>query len=340
MVEQSEISELLSLSARIGRNPLLVQASSGNTSIKIHGTLWIKASGKWLANATDEEMLVPVNLAEMRAGLRSENGLSVLGAVVGGDYLRASTETAMHAVLPHRVVIHVHSVNTIALAVRSDGEQRIAERLKGIDWCWIPYIPSGLPLARNVERALAAVPGASVFVLANHGLVVCGDDCESAENLLAEVEFRLGLPVRSGPTCGCSLRQVMDQLPGWGLPEAAELHALGTDEVNRRILKGGVLYPCQVMFLGPKVLCLPGPGEDPERAAFGVVEGRGVVTNRNLTQSQRAVLQGLLHVVQRIEPDAPIRYLSQTEVVSLLTDDAHGYQICSEKNAARTHSAR
>ncbi len=62
--DPSPIKRLLDLSARIGRDPLLVQASGGNTSIKLNGTLWIKASGKWLANADKEEILVPVRLAE------------------------------------------------------------------------------------------------------------------------------------------------------------------------------------------------------------------------------------------------------------------------------------
>src|ERR1019366_1443443 len=110
----AEISELVSLSAQIGRDPLLVQASSGNTSIKLDGTLWIKASGKWLAHATKEETLVPVVLAELRENLRAANvfnEFSGTGAWINGNYLRASIETAMHAILPHRVVIHVHSVN-------------------------------------------------------------------------------------------------------------------------------------------------------------------------------------------------------------------------------------
>ena len=339
MSEQAEISDLLSLSARIGRDPLLVQASSGNTSIKLNGTLWIKASGKWLAHATEEDTLVPVCLRELRSSLREDEGFSTAGAVVGGDYLRASIETAMHAVLPHKVVIHVHSVNTISWAVRSDGEQQLAERLAGLDWCWIPYVSSGMPLARRVERAISASPDARVFVLANHGLVVCGDSCHAAENLLADVERRLAVPARTSATCDCALLQLVDQLPGWGLPESPELHALGTDEVSRRILKGGILYPCQVMFLGPKVVTLPDAVPDSVSTPFGIVEGRGVVTSRGMTESQRAVLQGLLHVVQRIEPSAPIRYLSETEVVNLLTEDAHGYQACAEKNATRQHSA-
>ena len=67
---ESAIAGLRRLSARIGRDPLLVQASSGNTSVKADGVLWIKASGKWLAHATREESLVPLDLAEVRACVR------------------------------------------------------------------------------------------------------------------------------------------------------------------------------------------------------------------------------------------------------------------------------
>jgi hypothetical protein len=68
--------------------------------------------------------------------------------------------------------------------------------------------------------------------------------------------------------------------------------------------------------------------------AFGLVEGRGVVTNRKLTVSQRCVLNGLLQVVQMIDAGAPLHYLSDTEVLSLLNEDAHRYQLCTEKNSA------
>src|ERR671938_81943 len=71
----SDISALLRFSARIGRDPLLVQASSGNTSLKLNGTLWIKASGKWLAKADQQEILVPVSLSECLE--RFEQGGSV-----------------------------------------------------------------------------------------------------------------------------------------------------------------------------------------------------------------------------------------------------------------------
>jgi rhamnose utilization protein RhaD (predicted bifunctional aldolase and dehydrogenase) len=43
------LQELVRLSARLGADPRLIQGAGGNTSIKTGNTLWVKASGKWLA---------------------------------------------------------------------------------------------------------------------------------------------------------------------------------------------------------------------------------------------------------------------------------------------------
>ena len=273
----------IGLSARIGSDPLLVQASSGNTSLKLAGMLWIKASGKWLARAMDEGSFVPLPLAELHSRLGRNEDVSASGG--------PSIETAMHAVISRRVVIHVHSVNTIAWAVRRDGERQLSERLAGLNWRWIPYEASGLPLAHAVKSAVTASPKTNVFVLANHGLVVCGDDCASAENLLARVESCLSVSPRSEPQF--------------------------SDSVTARILQGGVLFPCQAMFLGTKPLLLTDSLRD------------------TLTDIQGSVLTGLLQVVGRIDESAPIRYLTETEIADLLCRDIHGYLQSVEKNAVK-----
>jgi hypothetical protein len=169
--------------------------------------------------------------------------------------------------------------------------------------------------------------------------VVCGETCEEAEARLNEVERRLALLPRDA-------RRDWDlslwRLAGthWKLPESEELHTLATDPVSRRILAGGVLFPCQAMFLGTTVTAISGLDSASEEAiqppAFAIVEGRGIVTNPQLTASQRCVLNGLLHVVQRIAHDAPIRYLTDAEVVQLLNEDAHNYKLCTEDNAPQT----
>lgn len=47
-----------------------------------------------------------------------------------------------------------------------------------------------------IEKAIDTVAGANVFVLANHGLVVCGESCDAAEDLLGVVERRLAALAR------------------------------------------------------------------------------------------------------------------------------------------------
>src|ERR1700684_85541 len=115
---RAELQPLLELTQRIGSDPLLTQASTGNSSMKLDGVLWIKASGKWMADATRKDILIPLDLTEVRECGKQQGDPA-------GRYASASIETAMHAVLPHRVVLHVHSVNTIAWAVRRDARVQL-----------------------------------------------------------------------------------------------------------------------------------------------------------------------------------------------------------------------
>jgi len=146
--QERGLASLRDLSARVGGDPLLVQDSNGNTSIKLDGILWIKASGKWLAHAMQEEMLVPLELAEVKESSYNDTEIAPRYALKGK--LRPSIETAMHDVLRHRVVIHVHSINAIAWAIRVDGPDQLRERLAGLHWQWIPYAASGIPLAQQI----------------------------------------------------------------------------------------------------------------------------------------------------------------------------------------------
>jgi rhamnose utilization protein RhaD (predicted bifunctional aldolase and dehydrogenase) len=337
----SEIDSLLEVSARIGGEPLLVQAGTGNTSIKLDGVLWIKASGKWLAHATQDEILIPVNLAEALRRIDQNADPAGQCAVVGGRTLGTSVETAMHSVLPQRVVLHVHSVNTIAWAVRVDGSAELASRLEGIDWQWIPYVPSGLPLARAIEAALARAPRSRVLVLANHGLVVCADDCEAAEELLREVERRVAIVPRRAPEAEWGVLNRISERGSWRVPQSAALHAIGTDRVSRRIVCGGVLYPCQAIFLTPRARTFARPaagGEVPLEDLAGIdepfvmIEDAGVLVREKPNPAESATLAGLAQVLQRIPESAPLQYLREEQVRDLLCADVYHYRELVEDN--------
>lgn len=315
--KQVDLTRLRELSARTGSDPLLTQASTGNISMKRDGILWIKASGKWMADATREDILIPLDLAQIKECVSQRVDPAELHA-------HASIETAMHAVLPHRVVLHVHSVNTIAWAVRHDAQIQLEHRLGGLRWQWISYVPSGLPLAQGVEKVSSASADADVFVLGNHGLVIGGDNCDAVEDLLWRVEQRLAICPRPVDAIDYpQLGKIADR-SSWGLPDAAEVHAFGTDAISRAVLSGGLLHPCQSIFsnLTTPELFRSVPYPDPSHQwesryctrPFLIIEGCGVIVRRDMTRSQRAIMTGLAQVVQRIGPSARLRYLTDPRV--------------------------
>jgi rhamnose utilization protein RhaD (predicted bifunctional aldolase and dehydrogenase) len=330
---ERELDCLRQLSARVGSDALLVQASNGNTSIKLEGILWIKGSGKWLARANQEEILIPIELAEAKETV--EQGGEIAPRRISRNGMRPSIETAMHAVLPHRVVIHVHSINTIAWAIRSDGSEELTARLGGLHWQWIPYAASGIPLAREIELAVARAKETDVFILANHGLVVCGQDCAATEELLCEVERRLAISARPFPLPDSAVLGNIARFSGWQYPDYDSLHALGTDQAALKILRGGVLYPCQAIFLGLEALTLPPTLAAPklkacltggEPPSFVVVERSGVMLNEKMTSAERATLIGLMEVVRRTAESAQLRYLTREEVEKVVNEGGRGYR--------------
>jgi rhamnose utilization protein RhaD (predicted bifunctional aldolase and dehydrogenase) len=315
--DQAELTPLRELSARIGIDPLFTQASTGNSSIKLDGVVWIKASGKWMADAVHEDILIPLDLAEVQACLKQRRDPAE-------RYSRASIETAMHAVMPHRVVLHVHCVNTIAWAVRQDAQVQLERQLHGLRWQWISYVPSGLPLACEIEKVLSAFPNTNVLILGNHGLVIGGADCNAVEDLLFQVQQRLAIcPRQAYPTDYAALAEIADGST-WDLPDDDRVHALGTDAISRSVLSGGLLYPCQSIFSNSsrpglfRSVPRPNPKHQLESRygtrSFLIIEGCGVVVKRTMTPVQRAMMSGLAQVVQRTSSSAPLRYLTDEEV--------------------------
>lgn len=341
MTANSDMAALLRFSSRIGLDPLLVQASSGNTSLKVDGTLWIKASGTWLANAEQKDIFVSVRLSDCLASLNEGRPLPTHEQDSSPPCLRPSIETLMHAVIPDRFAIHVHCVSTLAWGVRSDAPARLAERLAGLRWTWIPYVPSGVPLAREVRRVCSTLPYTDVFILGNHGLLVCAEACNAAERLLREVQQRLAAQPRPAANPNLPLLERLSGISSWVLPEREVLHTLGTDAISQSLAAGGTLYPCQAIFLGRTLPFLPSSDSTSYLArqidqlepscSFVVLEGSGILLNRSITPAEHAVLEGFAELLRRIEPSAPIRYLTDCEVNNVLTADAHSYRTSAER---------
>ena len=328
----------------MGVNPLLVQASTGNTSVKTDGILWVKASGKWLAHAGRREILVPVDLEQTRWQVLHGKDPAGQCQIVGGRTLTTSVETAMHAVLPHPVVVHVHSLNTLAWAVRLDAPELLAERLQGLRWRWISYVESGLPLARAILSTVEVAPDTDVFVLGNHGLVVCGENCAAVAQRLDEVETRLARGPRAARAADIESLIRLSRGTRWKLPADETVHALGTDPTATAFLRGGVIYPCQAIFLGKAVRSCPrrdwmhanrlSLAEPSMTTPFIVFEDGGLLVSDDITPSAEATLSGLVQVLIRVEETSRLRFLTDAEVDQLLTEDNYRYRELVETSSS------
>ncbi len=325
---------------------MLVQGAGGNTSLKRDGTLWIKASGTWLAEAAFRSIFLALDLGKLQKRLRSSDVHSAVGDDASGG-LRPSIETPLHVLMPQSVVLHVHSVNAIAWAVRLDGRSQMRTLLSGLPWAWVPYRRPGHRLTRAVEEVISGMRSPpSILVLQNHGLLVAGDDCDSAEKLLTEVDSRFALSERA---VGGHDRTCLEAWCGagvWRLPTEAVVHSIATDARALEITRQGVLYPDHAVFLGP-VLPEARAGETPETAAtrfgqqFGsppqylVVPDRGVVVHREIPDGSEAMLGCLSRVARRLPPSIPLRFLDDGEVAELLSWDAERFRKALDATPSR-----
>ncbi len=335
---QVEFDLVRKLTARIGNDRSLTQASTGNSSAKLDGELWIKRSGCWMSAAMRDDIFIRLNLDEVRDCLRWELDPSEF-------FAGASLETAMHGMMPHRIVVHVHSVNGIAWAVRPDELPQIETRLAGLRWQWIPYLPSGLPLAMGIERALKRRPDTDLFILANHGLVVGGEDTQSVNALLSDVQRRLDVRPRAARSADHETLARLTVNSIWRLPDDEEIHSLATDRLSRRIVSQGILYPCQAIFAGSEGLAAfraidersVSEYRDSERP-FLFLDGCGVLVNRLAGAAAVAMLAGLAQVANRLGVSAPIRYLTDGEVSRLSPEVANRYQKLANAGSAEAGS--
>jgi len=338
-----DFRQFLTLSTEIGRDILKTQGAGGNTSIKHGDCLWVKASGTWLANALDGNIMVPVDraglLEALRAGdERAEKATAFIRNDLDPGALRPSIETTLHAALPQRVIAHFHCVHTIALAVLARREDLIANRMARVPdlkWALVPYHRPGIPLAQAVDSIAETRP--DVIILANHGLIVCGETIEEVRNRIQRVTTALAGTSRHTPTPALFSLEGICRDAAYRPARDAETHATALHPENIRIANGGSLYPDHVIFLGTKigqladgqtagdlVSAFARRGEQPPKLI--IAPGMGVLLPHDMTTGGAAMARCLGEVVSRIPDDEPITYLTATDEHALTGWEAEKYR--------------
>lgn len=329
-------SELRNISSQIGNNIDFVQGAGGNTSVKEDGVLWIKASGCWLSDAIEHSIFVPVDNAKVLSSIKTGDVSNI--PVNNEQYLddlslRPSIETALHALMPHKFVLHVHAVNTLSIAVLSNGKKYTEKLLQDVNWVWIPYIMPGIKLAEAVQCAMRENP--DVIVLANHGLVVGAETAQQALILLKLVENKMKREVRKIVEVDNERLLSAISKSEYRTPKYETINSIARDDIALRVVETGVLYPDHVVFLGAgpmNVLSISEFENVLKESIFTsnnpviIVEGFGVVVRNDLSDNSESMLYCLASVLLRIQPNEKLSYLTQEDEMDLMGWDAEKYR--------------
>jgi rhamnose utilization protein RhaD (predicted bifunctional aldolase and dehydrogenase) len=317
--------------ASIGPDPLLVQGAGGNVSWKDNETLWIKASGAWLADAAREDIFVPVDLRHLQEALAARD-FNATPRVRGQTVLRPSIETLLHALMPHPVVIHLHPVEVLAHLVRHEFETEIGERIGNrLRWVSTGYHKPGAALAGAVSSALGQVPDAQVVLLQNHGVVIGGRSVSDVDDVLRALVNALAVP----PPPPVPLRIPELPLASTYIPVAdTATHQLGIDPaLFSRLASDWALYPDHVVFLGARPACYTSidammterkfDGKSPELA---FVRGVGVFVRSGFSLAKQVQLRCYYDVLCR-QTNKTLNALQDFQIAELLNWDAEQYRM-------------
>lgn len=187
----------------IGQDAALVMHGGGNTSCKlkrpdVFGTeidvLHIKGSG-WNLGTIEAAGLPAVRLKPLLAlralpALSDEDMVNLLRAnLFESTSPTPSVESLLHAFLPHKYIDHTHATAMLALADLPNVTEAVDEIFGG-RLVSVPFVMSGIALAKLAADIYEARPEVEGLILINHGHFAFGDSArQSYDRLIAHTNM-------------------------------------------------------------------------------------------------------------------------------------------------------
>jgi len=322
--------------ARIGTDPLLVQGAGGNVSWKDGNVLWVKASGTWLADAEEKDIFVPIDLPHLLNALGGGN-FSVDPRLHGESLFRPSIETLLHALMPQRVVVHLHAIEVLAHLVHDNFQADFESLLdESTPWAVVEYYKPGAALAAEISAALIQKPTTKVIFLKNHGVVIGGSDVAEVDQIIGKLTLALSTrPADILPPSHLMFVPPAHLIDQYAPVADLDIHQLALNpDLFNRLSSEWALYPDHVVFLGPKAYAyqkweaLNGQkmflNELPELV---FISGKGVYAKPSFNKAKQVQLRCYFDVIVRQKPHSPMRVLTNIQIAELLNWDAEQYRM-------------
>ncbi|MCX7087829.1 MAG: class II aldolase/adducin family protein, partial [Methylococcales bacterium] len=266
----------------------------------------------------------------------SKNNFSVNPRLKRESSLRPSIETLLHALMPHKIVVHLHSIEILAYLVRMNCIAEISILVGDvIRWAITGYHKPGAALAEAVYSALTATPDAQVVFLQNHGVVIGGNSVTEIDSILQI----LTTAFKSLPRITKKNNALSAKLPpilGVYMPVSdVMVHQLAVDEfLFDNLSINWALYPDHVVFLGSSPAIYKSVDEIKMQATDKVdlpelifICGIGVFSKQEFSLTKQLQLRCYYDVISRQQKNNQLNSLNSLQVSELLNWEAEQYRM-------------
>lgn len=325
------------LCAWLARDPLLVQATGGNCSWKHGNNLFIKASGTRISRKPEDNIFVSVSMQYLSDRINQRIYDLPISNFEGGT-LRPSLEVMMHALLPHKYVVHFHSVDALSELVCENAEIYFSETLGNkFKWKLYDYATPGPELAKLINENSEKLYELEILLLTNHGVVFASDNEDALEkNIKMFLQLTKKQTFNKSDISVEKIKELDCQTltNHYTVIEDKKIQDCWREkEGQQKILKYWALYPDHIVFFGSKPFILNNKNElkdigkiRTETPLLIFVKNVGVYKSKQFNNLHLEQLRCFFEVIARIADTSLIKVLNESKVKKLKNWDAEKYR--------------
>ena len=319
--------DLIEITEKIGKDINLVQGPGGNISYKHNGFMYVKASGTKMSDVKKKNIFVKTDYRKIIKAIESEDKDLKQNYLADNDSMRPSIETSMHALMPHKCVLHVHCVNTLSWVIQENYHKKISYLLKDENWSSIPYIKPGISLSKEIKN-LIKKNKTDVILLSNHGIVVGSNTPEGAYSITKRISEKLYLGELKSTKILLKDFDKYLSLKKYKLPKYEYVHNIAFSNHHSIIAANGDLFPDQIVFLKNGIKIIESISDlkslltlSNEKHPVILIPNQGLLVPNNFKEVNEITLLGLAMVISRIPQNSSIKYLTKKDRSELLNWD-------------------
>lgn len=193
------MDEFINISNQLGKNVLYAQGAGGNSSVKIGGKLYIKASGFKLKDINHgigyacieyKPLLEYITHKDTYHKTDEHYFIQLMNShiIEKETFGKPSMETGFHAIIPSKYVFHLHSVYANIFNCMKFGSRIISTLCDDLNYIIVEYKNPGYELAYVLSKKHTLPP---LIFLKNHGLIIHGNNIKDSLKLIEMLHIKL-----------------------------------------------------------------------------------------------------------------------------------------------------